>query len=987
MSRRLLVVAAMALGMLLPAAGAQADTGNIIVPQHHPANETDGWQAGPCTSDTPVKCSPTTTDQFFRKAGGHPPKAFTQFTIQHNTIQQGVTEPLIEPLEGRVPRKLRADLPPGLSVNPNATGQKCTKAEFFHVGPAGNFAPICGASTVVGQAEVNVVTGEDGFLDFPKGSHFADGAFGLTVVQLFNLVPDPGEPALFGFVLAGSVRVLLKTELSWESDFHESFTIEELPDFGQIKFPEGFVLPLVILNARLTVLGRSGDGTLATNPTTCFNSDLPQFSHLYSSWLRMDSYEEPNFSFPSGSTPIESSPPPGIHPEGCENIPFDPTIEVAAGTSRVDSPAAPTVRASQRVEFPTAGGKIAESHLRSAKVTLPEGMTLNPAGSVGLQACTDAQFHKGDRTLSNSCPAASVLGTARINTPVLDELIEGKVYLGQPKSSDPASGEEFRLLVEAKIAERGVVVRLIGNVKADPKTGQLTAVFDEQETSPLFGALPKGLPQLPLQSITLQFDGPHQVLSTPPTCAPATAIADMEPWARPGTHLFPRSTMNFTTGANGGACPQTLFDRPFAPASTVAPDSPQGGAFTPFRIHIRRSDGEEEIKRISATLPVGLIAKLAGIPYCPEAAIAAAAGRSGIAERTTPSCPASQVGSTSTQAGTGGQPLTLPGKVYLAGPYQGAPLSLVAITPGISGPFDLGTVVIRVALNLDPNSAQITASSDLIPDVFGGVRLDIRAIDLNLDRKEFTLNPTNCAAQATVGAILSGGADPTDPASFGGAGLNAPFAPTGCAALNFGPTLTTEIAGPTKRGGYPRLNATLVGHAGDANIASASVTLPHAFFVAQEHIGTLCTRPQLAALQCPAASAYGHAEAASPLLDRKLSGPVYLVPGGHTLPDLVADLSGQVNIQVHGVIDSQSGKIKATFDAIPDLPVSEFSLAMEGGKKGLIVNSANICKSKPLGALDIEGQNGKSVKSSKYKLKYANCKPRKKHKKHRKHKH
>jgi hypothetical protein len=973
------------LGMLLVSAVAQANTSDILEPQHRQANSFDGWQAGPCTSDVP-RCAPDTPSQFFKTAGGHPPKAFVQFIVRHQVISANEIEPLIQPIEGRVPKTVRVDLPPGLSINPQASPEKCTMAEFLHVPSFGVIEPMCRQGAVLGESKIKLVTGVPGFLSFPVGWQFLSEVPGLTQVNLFNLQPAPGQPALFGLVIAHAIPILLEPELSWDGDYHESFTIRGLPDFNTVVI-SGILAPVAIHSARLITSGTAGDGTLATNPTTCFDADEPQFSHIYSSWIREDSFEDPDPAFPAGTTPVESALPAGVHPEGCANVPFDPSLEVDPGTTLVDSPASPTVTARMKVEVPAkGGGPIAESQLRRAEVTLPQGMGINPGGSAGIAVCSDAAFHRGERTPSNDCPAASEVGTAEIRTPVLAEALHGKVYVGQPRSTDPTSGEEFRIFVEASAPKRGVVVRLKGNVKADPATGQLTTVFDEQEVSPLFGDLPRGLPQVPFESFTLRFDGSRQLFTTPPTCSGSVTSGQMEPWARPDTHATPSTTFTLSEIVGEGQCPKALAQRPFEPIYTANPDNTHAGSFSPFRLHLSRFEGQQELKGLDLTLPSGVIGRLAGIPYCPESAIAAAARRSGAAERESRSCPAaSLIGTTSTESGTG-EPLVLPGKVYLAGPYKGAPLSAVAITPAISGPFDLGTVVVRVALGIDPLTARVHAVSDAIPHVFGGVKLDIRTIDFNLDREKFTLNPTSCSSHSTTGTVSGGGADPANPAAFSSIAFNAPFQASDCQSLGFEPSLTTRLSGPTKRNGFPKLTATLATRPGDANVSSVSLSLPHAFFVAEEHLSSVCTQPHLVAHQCPASSVYGQAEATSPLLDGKLAGPVYLVPGGHKLPDLVADLRGQVEIQLRGVIDSEHGGIKTVFESVPDVPVSEFTLQMEGGKKSLLVNSTNVCKAKQKAKLTISGQNGKQLRSNAYKLSIQGCKKHKKHK-HKGHKH
>jgi hypothetical protein len=975
MVRRSVIVATAALGMLLVAPSARADTVEILMPQRTPAGASDGWQAGSCTADAPVKCAPDTPGLFFRTAGGHPPISFMHFNVRHAVVEENV-EPLIEPVRGRVVKTVKVDLPPGMVVNPTAAPERCPLSAFFHLPDP----EPCPPGSKIGQIKVTLVATK-GILAGPKGFRIdnSEPRFErLSLVDVFSIEPLFGEPARFGFFLLNQ-RFSLETEIAFESDYHESFALRNLTDFSVSP-----VLPIAIHSARLVNFGNVGDGTFATLPTTCFNSDLPDFKRLYSSWIRVDSHENPVGDFPSGVNPFESPPPPGVHPEGCENVPFDPSIEVAPGTATVDSPAAPTVTSRLKVEVPGEGdGLVAQSHLRRTEVTLPAGMGLNPAGLKGLVACGDAALNKGTRELFHECPTASIVGTAEIRTPILSEALQGNLYLGEPKSTDPASGDRFRLFLEAASFERGVVVRLIGKVKADPRTGRLTAVFDEQQVAGAFaGPLPPGLPQVPFESLTLRFDNGANLLTSPPTCSRATTTASMEPWARPGTQKTPSSNFILTAFPGGGACPTTLQERPFAPSSSAKSDNAKGGSFSPFRVRIARPPGHQELKLLDVVLPKGLIGKLAGIPYCSEQAIAAAAAKSGVAERNAPSCPAaSMVGTTSTESGSGNDPLKLAGNVYLSGPYKGAPLSLAAFIPAVSGPFDLGTVVVRVALHVDPTSAQVTARSDAVPDVLGGVKLSLRAIDFNLDRNGFMLNPTNCSPQAITGSLRGGGADPAEAAAWSSFALNAPLRATGCEDLGFAPQLTTKLSGPKKRKKYPGLNATLTTRGGDANIARVALALPPAFRVAQNHISTLCTRAQLASHSCPPASVYGNAEASTPLLDGKLSGPVHLVPGGGKLPDLVADLRGQVDIQLRGEIRSPRKGIEVVFDSLPDIPVREFTLAMAGGKKGLIVNSTNVCKSKRRAVLSIRAQNGKQLTNKKYKLKLAGCKQRKKKRK------
>jgi hypothetical protein len=609
--------------------------------------------------------------------------------------------------------------------------------------------------------------------------------------------------------------------------------------------------------------------------------------------------------------------------------------------------------------------------VKTFRATLPAGMGLNPASATGLVPCTDAQYHK-DTDIPIECPAASEIGTVDVETPSLPNgSVGGKVYVAEPLKNGPgaaSSGEQFRIFVNAFGPERDVNVRLVGNVFPNLVTGQLTAVVDNN-------------PEAPFTSFKVHLNGgPHGTLTTPDTCGPNQTTTNLTPWSGNLDQNTPSSEFTLTSLPGGGACPKTLAERPFAPGYTAKSDSTTAGAYSPFRVHIGRPDGQQELKVVNVTLPKGLTGKLAGIPYCPDASIAAAEAQSGTAEQKASSCPsASEIGTTETAAGSGSEPFKIAGKAFLAGPYKGAPLSMVVITPGVAGPYDIGTVVVRVALNVNPETAQINAVSDPIPNVFGGVKLDLRTIDVNVDRSQFMLNPTNCAAQATSGVINGGGANPADPASFSSYGVSAPYQATDCNKLGFKPTLHTRLYGPVKRAKNPRIRAILETRPNDANISRTALTLPHSLFLDQSHIRTVCTRVQLKAKACPKASVYGNAEAKSPLLDGKLKGPVYLVSSDNPLPDLVADLNGQVNIQLHGIISSKRGGIKTVFSPVPDVPVKKFILNMRGGKKSLLVNSRDLCKSKQSSVLNMKAQNGKKVKKNKLPLRVSGCS--KKHKK------
>jgi hypothetical protein len=366
------------------------------------------------------------------------------------------------------------------------------------------------------------------------------------------------------------------------------------------------------------------------------------------------------------------------------------------------------------------------------------------------------------------------------------------------------------------------------------------------------------------------------------------------------------------------------------------------------------------------------LGKIANIPYCPDSAIDAALHRTGVEERDHPSCPASsQIGRTSAGYGLGAVLTYAPGKLYLAGPYHGSNLSLVSITAAKVGPFDLGTVVVRFALKIDPETAEVSvdgATSDPIPHIVDGIPVHLRDIRAYVDRPQFTLNPTSCKKTSTASTVLGSGLNFASEADDVPVTVTSPFQAADCAALAFKPGLKLSLKGATKRGATPAFKAVLTFPKGNnANIASSQVTLPHSEFLEQSHIGTVCTRTQfkegkVPGEKCPAASVYGRARAVTPILDEALEGPVYLRSSSHNLPDLVAALhNSQVDIALDGRIDSvENGRIRNTFEAVPDAPVSKFVLEMQGGKKGLLVNSTNICKTTHKAISHFVGQNGKA---------------------------
>jgi hypothetical protein len=400
-----------------------------------------------------------------------------------------------------------------------------------------------------------------------------------------------------------------------------------------------------------------------------------------------------------------------------------------------------------------------------------------------------------------------------------------------------------------------------------------------------------------------------------------------------------QSQMQITEGCNQG----------FSPSLKAGVTDPVAGKYSPFVFDLTRPDGQQALRGFELKLPDGELAKIKGVPLCSDADASAA------------TCPqGSRIGSVQATTGPGPDPFTLPepGKaqpqIYLAGPYKGAPFSVVTEVPAQAGPFDLGTLAVRLGLDVEPETGRAVVKADPLPQFFEGVGIAYRHLHAIVDRPEFNLNPTDCREMAVTADVTSTQGTVAHP--------QARFQVDGCKALKFKPKLSLKLTGGTKRADYPALTAVLKARKGDANIAFTSVALPHSEFLAQEHIGTICTRKQFAADTCPKASVYGKAKAITPLLDKPLSGSVYLRSSDHPLPDVVAKLGGQLEIDLVGRIDSKNGGIRATFESVPDAPVSKFVLQMRGGKKGLFTNSTDICRGSHRATVQMKAQNGRATR-------------------------
>jgi hypothetical protein len=902
----------------------------------------DEWQSLTCTENEDIPpfggsieeepplpegepCTKETSSKWFKQAAGHPPFGITDLIL--NTL----TGPGAEGFPDGFVKDIVVETPEGLSVNPEALA-KCSleQAETNIFG--------CPAQTIVGVNYLTAATEAPGAECVPKCEQKRVAA------PVYNIEPFFGHPSMVAFPNSAGEAVYIVGSLDPE-DQHVTFTISDIE--SPLEGGAPLVRTRLVFDEGEAALGpglRFGNGTYLTLPSECGSTA--------DATVKVDSHE--------GDADERTFPSPYVG-EGCDEVPFDPTIETSVD-SATDSPEPVTLNLG--IPFDPEE-PVANSYLKTAKVTLPEGAGINPSLANGLETCSNAQFayHTNDPI---QCPAGSEIGTVDVQTPSLPpDSLHGKVYVAEPESQDPSSGKQFRIFLTVQSERYGVNVRLRGQIFPNLQTGQITAVVDEN-------------PQATFREFIVHLNGGARgALTSPNTCGPHKTTTDLTPWTETGD-AQPSGEFNLTTTPGRGPCAQKLGERPFNPGFGAGPHQHGAGEFSPFRLNISRWDGAQEIRRVDANLPPGMVASLAGVPYCPEASIAAAAANSGKAERSTPSCPAaSQVGEVETAVGSGPAPFHTRGKVYLAGPYKGAPISMVFVNPAVAGPYDLGTVVVRAALNIDPETAEVHAVSDPIPYVFGGVKLDVKGIEVQINRPRFTLNPTTCRSSFLVGGhIFGGGENPANPAAWFESRQGTPFQATNCRALQFKPKFYARIFGgkkQTQRAKNPKFRAILEARKGDANVRRAAFILPRATILDQGHIKTICTRVQLAAGNCPKNAIYGYAKAISPLLDKPLKGPVYLTSSSHELPDLLADLHGQVPIRLRGVISGKNARLKTVFNETPDVAVSKFILNMKGGSKGLVVNSRNLCKSRTSGYLNLKAQNSRRLKDKNLRLNIPAC--------------
>jgi hypothetical protein len=793
-------------------------------------------------------------------------------------------------------------MPPGLVGNLNAVDQ-CTDVDFVM---AKTGASGCPFASQVGISEIRIRGGEPGV---------------LGKSPIYNMEP-PNEDvvARFGFFVM-TAPVFIDVHVRSNSDYGVTAEIRNVSALS------------AVLSARTTLWGvpaaeshdtlrftaeevleskqqsppRSAEHELApflTNPTNCSGPLQVGFE--------ADSYQEPG-RFVRETAPLGEI-------TGCEGLDFEPSISLETTSHEAASPSG----ADAVLTLPQHEGwdERATSQLQDAVVRLPEGVTVSPGAADGLAACSEEQVgYRVSPPSAARCPDASKIGTAEIDSPSLRHPISGALYQRTP---EPGHLTRAWLVVDGL----GVHLKIPGDFQLDPANGRITSLFLDA-------------PQLPLRSLRLHlFGGPRGVLATPRRCGAYQTEYRLTPWAG---------------GADTeGVAPMTIDQRceagGFSPRLQVTPWDMKAGAFAPLSTVLTLASGEQGLSRLSVTMPPGVLAKLKGVELCSEPS--AASGE----------CPeASRVGGATVATGFGPNPLWVPqpGKsptaAYLAGPYQGAPYSLVVRVPAEAGPFDLGDVITRIALHVDPATAQVTAASDPLPQMLEGIPIIYREVRVALDRPHFTINPTSCDPMQAVGSASS-----VEDAT---ADLSSRFQVGGCEALPFKPSLKLGLRGAMRRSGDPALTATLKMPTDGANIAWARVTLPDSVQIDNAHISNPCTRVQFDAETCPKRSILGTAVAVSPLLGKVLTGPVYFRSNGgeRALPDIVADLRGPIHVVLVGYIDSKKQRIRSTFAQIPDAPVSSFKISLFGGKRGLLENNRNLCLKSNGAVVQFNGHNGKTA--------------------------
>jgi hypothetical protein len=904
------------------------------------ANETFGVESFATSITSDAEGAPAT------QAGSHPYALTTAIAFNH--VVTAIEEPPRVRTYGD-PRDIEVNLPAGIIVNPRATEARCTEAEL----ESGRESSACPNAAAVGVFSIHL----DGIevLDEP----------------VYNMATPAGVPAELGFDAAGIGLIMhAGGRLRTGGDYGLSADISGIPDERRI-----YGLELTLWGDPSATSHDDERGLCAdeeakrifrttgirgscpvertakpflTLPTSCTGESL-------ATTMSTDSWQEPGALNPDGTpdlsdprwqTATSSSPP----VTGCEKLDFSPRLTVGLTEpepASAESPSGLSVDLTIPREEDVEG--LAEADLKDATVTLPTGIAVSPSAAAGREACTPAEISLNNAS-APSCPDASILGAAKIVTPLLEAPLEGSIYLAQPYENVPAFGSPEgpggSLLALYVVAEGdGVLVKLAGHVEADPGTGQLTVTFDNN-------------PQLPFGELRLSlYGGPRALLVTPPVCGAYVAQSELTPWSG-APAVAESSNLEIDSGPNGGACPSGHLD----PSFTAGMASDQAGAFSAFSLTLSRRDGEERFGAVTVRMPPGLLGVLRNVARCPEPQAS---------EGTCP--PASQIGEVRVGMGPGEDPLylpepgRLPNAMYLTGPYEGAPFGLSIVVPAIAGPFDLGTVSVRAAINVDPDTASLVITSDPLPAIEEGIPLDIRTIRTYVDRPDFMFNPTNCTPRTVAGSITSAAASAGSSSS-----VSSPFQVANCASLPFAPKLTALTHARASKADGAYLHVKVVSGPGQANIAKVKVDLPKQL---PSRLGTLQKACAAAVFEtnpaaCPAASIVGTATVITPMLGKPLAGPAYLVShGAVALPALVMVLQGEgIKLDLEGQTNIRKGVTSSTFRSLPDAPISTLDLVLPMGPHSIFAANLppkakrGLCAQALKMPTAITGQNGAQVK-------------------------
>lgn len=893
-------------------------------------------------------------------AGSHPFAMTTSFTVASRQ------EAGIQVLEGAL-RDLEILEPAGFVGDATAV-PRCSAAEFLDFGAQGGG---CADSTAVGTLETTLLS---------------NGITAITRSPLYNLIPDPREAAKLGAIVA-EVPITIDLGLNPNPPYNirvKSTNIDQILEFVGAKTTVWGVPAdpahdhlrgecAIEFPTKPTCPSDAPQRPFLTLPSSC-QGPLTTLYHADSWWSGENSLEPgPSESVAGSATTHDgSSPPQPLGTFGCSALGFQPAITAKPTSAAASSPTGLDFTLDVQNEGLTSPSGVSQSDIKKVTVALPEAMSVNPALAEGLTACSEADLAReaAGSAPGEGCPDASKIGTVEVETPLLEQVLKGSLFLAKPYENP--FGSLLGLYVVVKNPETGILLKLGGEVVPNETTGQLVSVFDN-------------LPQLPFSHFRLHFrEGQRSPLATPPACGTYTTQADLVPWANPETVLHDTASFEVTSGVGGGACPAPGLP-PFKPGLVAGTLNNSAGSYSPLDLSVTRNDGEQEITGFSSLLPAGLTANLTGVPFCPQSAIMAAEQKTGAQELSSPSCPqASEIGHTLVGVGVGTVLAYNPGKLYMGGPYDGAPFSVIAITAAKVGPFDLGTVVVHLPLNIDPITAQVSIPSgaaDQIPHIIKGIVVHIRDIRVYVNKPGFTINPTNCEPMNVGATVYGAGPNTASPADDVPSAVTDRFQTANCASLAFKPTFKVAASGKTSRKNGANLHVVLTypntPQGTQANIKSVHVELPKALPSRLSTLNHACADSVFNQnpANCPSESRVGFAKAVTPVLPVPLEGPAYFVShGGQRFPELIVVLQGYgVTIYLQGeTFISKAGITSSTFKSVPDVPVGSFELTLPEGPFSALAANTDLCASSLAMPTTFHAQNG-AVLSQKTAIEVRNC--------------